>query len=94
MITVVIYAEAAAGSNWTTPTFSAEPRDVVVARGQSAVLDCAVADQPPPTAPTSPAPASHYDVTWFQDGLSVVLTDSRRQILSNGSLYFNRVRIC
>ena len=32
-----------------------------------------------------------FDIHWFQDGMPIVLPDSRRHILANGSLYFDKV---
>jgi len=58
--------------------------DVIAVRGQSARLDCLVAD--------GNSSSSDFAVHWFQDGLPVVLQpDQRRQILANGSLYFDKV---
>lgn len=61
-------------------SLSHEPRDVVVARGQSARLDCLVRQQEAPLG-----------VAWYQDGEPLHLPDQRRQLLANGSLYFDKV---
>jgi hypothetical protein len=110
-------APGSGGTTTTTTTlgFSHEPDDVVVARGQSARLDCLV--RLPPTLPPNVSsdrnynngtsqqqqqqqqqPQQHldepiaFDIHWFQDGMPIVLPDSRRHILANGSLYFDKVR--
>ncbi|XP_057376033.1 protogenin-like isoform X2 [Daphnia carinata] len=80
----------------TTLGFSHEPDDVVVARGQSARLDCLVR-LPPLPAVDERNGTSHldepiaFDIHWFQDGIPIVLPDSRRHLLANGSLYFDKV---
>lgn len=118
-ISFILKIAEAPGSGGTTTTtttlgFSHEPDDVVVARGQSARLDCLVR-LPPPLPPVSSdrnynnnngstsqqqqQPQQHldepiaFDIHWFQDGMPIVLPDSRRHILANGSLYFDKVYI-
>ena len=88
------------GSN-TTLTFLVEPRDVVVARGQSAVLDCLVDNDFLPasggstsaTLPQSSGPIEQFQIVWFQNGAQIDLPDARRRLLANGSLYFEKVVI-
>lgn len=63
---------------------SHEPRDVVVARGQSARLDCRV-------QPNGDEPAASFSVAWYHDGELLHLPDQRRQLLANGSLFFDKV---
>lgn len=75
--------------------FSHEPDNVVVTRGQSARLDCLV--RLPATASGSHQSSAHhdesiaYDILWFQDGSPIHLPDQRRHLLTNGSLYFEKV---
>lgn len=61
-------------------TFTDEPSDIVVGRGQSVVWNCSAVSSDGASAP---------NMTWFKSGQR--LSDSRRMVLENGSLYIQRV---
>jgi hypothetical protein len=69
-----------------TLDFTEEPRDVVAVRGKPLVLQCAVSSSVP----------GPVNISWTHDG--ELVSDSRRRLLSNGSLYFKKVsadfRVC
>jgi Immunoglobulin I-set domain len=60
--------------------FTEEPADIVVVRGQSVVWNCSA---------MSSDGASLPNMTWFKNGQPI--SDPRRQVLENGSLYIQRV---
>ena len=75
-----------------------EPRDVVVARGQSALLDCVVDDGFLPASTSSSTSGAapgvvgeEFQIVWFQNRVRIDLPDARRRLLTNGSLYFEKV---
>lgn len=96
LINAADFYDASADPGGTTLSFSHEPDDVVVARGQSARLDCLVRLPPFPSVDERNG-TSHldepiaFDIHWFQDGIPIVLPDARRHLLANGSLYFDKV---
>ena len=69
-----------ASSPWLS--WEQEPVDMIAVRGQSARFDCLV-------------DGDYTDLTvqWFQDNQPVIQSDQRRQILANGSLYFDKVKL-
>ena len=62
--------------------FDQEPQNVVAVRGKPLVLQCAASS-------SAPGPVN---ISWTQEDEPLVLVnDSRRHILRNGSLYFKKV---
>jgi hypothetical protein len=67
-----------------TLDFTLEPQDVVAVRGKPLVLQCAVSSSVP----------GPVNITWTHEGEPIPLvSDSRRHLLSNGSLYFKKVSL-
>lgn len=67
-----------------TLEFTLEPQDVVAVRGKPLVLQCAVSS-------SAPGPVN---ISWTHDGeVLPLVSDSRRHLLSNGSLYFKKVSL-
>ncbi|KAI9554326.1 hypothetical protein GHT06_019598 [Daphnia sinensis] len=68
---------------------------ISLSRPVFARLDCLVR-LPPFAAVDERNGTSHldepiaFDIHWFQDGMPIVLPDSRRHLLANGSLYFDK----
>ncbi|GLG97728.1 Peroxidasin [Gryllus bimaculatus] len=61
--------------------FTRQPQDVVAVRSRALLLECEVSS------------TVEYNVTWTHDDRPLQLTsDSRRQLLANGSLYFKKVQ--
>ncbi len=83
-------AETGSGDSNATLTFVDEPNDVVVARNRSALLDCSVRSGGQAEATGQ---ADQFHVTWFQDGQPILVSDPRRDVLPNGSLFFRQVSI-
>lgn len=80
------YCSAASQTDLIDLTFTAEPADALASRNASVVLDCGV-----PAGwlviDTSPV------VEWKKDGILLnLLADSRRSIMSNGSLHVSSVQ--
>ncbi|XP_077994114.1 neogenin-like isoform X3 [Glandiceps talaboti] len=74
---VVILAD---GMNFRSFYFTDEPTDVVVQKGQPAILNCSAVGDPSPT------------IEWKKDQLFLnLIGDTRRTILPNGSLRINNV---
>lgn len=59
---------------YSSPQFTAQPTDIIVAEGQSAVLQCVVTGQPPPS------------IAWFkEEGGEVTPDDDDRYSISTSS---------
>ncbi|CAL4059823.1 unnamed protein product, partial [Meganyctiphanes norvegica] len=68
------------GGSWSALSFSVEPTDLVVRKGAPAWLHCLAKGNPRPT------------LTWRRDNSPIdTHSDSHRQILSNGTLFFQYV---
>lgn len=66
---------------YTSPLFTAHPADIVVATGQSAVLQCRVTGQPMPS------------VTWYREGGGAVETGDGISVSSSGDLVISSVTL-
>ena len=71
-------------------TFTAEPQDTVVNKNASVVIDCGAPAAWLKRTDGGPSPL----IEWKRDGVLLSLNggETRRSVLSNGSLYFNSVQ--
>ena len=77
-VVIVNYLRFVTGAN---PVITKGPVDLAVSRGYEARMPCTASGRPKP------------DIKWFKNGKELVYGESRFRVLSDGALWFSKVRI-